>query len=135
ISRTGARPLRPLSFRPVVFASVTFLFFFLPVVLLAYRATPRALRNGLLAVASLGFYAWGAGAFVLGLIASMVANYVIGRRIGSAVDAGDARASRRALAVGVVVNLALLAVFKYANFAVATWNGALTAAGLPTLPW
>jgi len=125
----------PLSFRLVVFASVTFLFFFLPVVLLAYHAAPRAARNGLLVVASLFFYAWGAGAFVFGLLASMVANYVIGRRIEQAVDAGDARGSRRALAIGVVINLALLGVFKYANFSVASWNGMLGAAGLPTLAW
>jgi alginate O-acetyltransferase complex protein AlgI len=121
--------------RALVFSSVTFLFFFLPIVLIAYHLAPRRLRNGLLAAASLGFYGWGAGAFVLGLVGSMAANYVIGRRIGRAVDAGDPRSSRRALAVGVVVNVALLGVFKYANFAVATWNGALVAAGVPTMPW
>ena len=119
----------------MVFSSVTFLFAFLPVILIAYHLAPRRMRNGFLALASLGFYAWGAGAFVIGLLGSMAANYVVGRRIGRAVDAGDRRAATRALAVGVVVNVALLAVFKYANFAIATWNGALHTAGLPTVPW
>ena len=128
-------PVRRYCRRALVFSSVTFLFFFLPLLLIAYHLSPRRLRNGLLATASLGFYAWGAGAFVLGLIGSMAANYVIGRRIGRAVEAGDRRGSARALAVGVVVNVALLGVFKYANFAVASWNGALLAAGLPTMPW
>src|SRR4051794_32998522 len=72
---------RSISFAPVVFSSVTFLFFFLPPVLLAYHAAPRAWRNGLLVAASLLFYAWGAGPFVVMLLASMAANYAIGLRI------------------------------------------------------
>ena len=54
----------------MVFSSITFVFFFLPVVLAAYHLAPRPIRNGLLVVASLAFYAWGAGAFVLALLAS-----------------------------------------------------------------
>ena len=49
----------------MVFSSITFIFFFLPAVLAAYHLAPRRVRNGLLVFASLGFYAWGAGAFVL----------------------------------------------------------------------
>jgi alginate O-acetyltransferase complex protein AlgI len=119
----------------VVFSSVTFLCFFLPPVLLAYHAAPRTARNGLLVVGSLLFYAWGAGAFVLALLASMVANYVIGLRIERRVDADDRRGAQRALALGVVLNVALLAWFKYANFAVASWNGVLADAGIAALPW
>jgi alginate O-acetyltransferase complex protein AlgI len=119
----------------VVFSSVTFLFFFLPPVVIAYHLVPRRIRNGLLFVTSLLFYAWGAGIFVVGLLGSIAANYVIGLQLERRVDAADLPAARRVLAVGVVVNLALLAWFKYANFAIATWNGGLEAAGLPTLPW
>jgi alginate O-acetyltransferase complex protein AlgI len=119
----------------MVFSSVTFLFFFLPPVLLAYHAAPRAWRNGLLVAASLLFYAWGAGPFVVMLVASMAANYAIGLRIERRVDAADRRAAQRALATGVLLNVALLAWFKYANFAVASWNGLLGDAGIPALPW
>jgi alginate O-acetyltransferase complex protein AlgI len=119
----------------MVFSSVTFVFFFLPVVLIAYHLAPRPVRNGLLVVASLGFYAWGAGAFVFALLASVAANYVVGARLERRVDAGDIAAARRWLALGVVLDVALLAWFKYANFGVASWNAALEAAGLPTLAW
>ena len=119
----------------MVFSSITFVFFFLPVILAAYHLAPRRLRNGLLVTASLGFYAWGAGGFVLALVASVAANYVIGARLERRVDAGDRTAARRLLALGVVLNVALLGWFKYANLAVATWNAGLAEAGLPVLPW
>jgi alginate O-acetyltransferase complex protein AlgI len=119
----------------MVFSSSTFVFFFLPAVLAAYHLAPRSARNGLLVVASLGFYAWGAGGFVFALLLSVAVNYVIGARLERKVDAGDTRAAKRLLAVGVVLNVALLGWFKYANLAVDTWNAGLAAAGLPALPW
>jgi alginate O-acetyltransferase complex protein AlgI len=119
----------------MVFSSVAFLFFFLPLVLAAYHLSPRPVRNLILLLASLMFYTWGAGPFVLALLVSIAVNYVIGLRIERTRDAGDQRAARIALAIGVVLNVALLAYFKYANFAVDSWNGLLGAVGLPTMPW
>jgi alginate O-acetyltransferase complex protein AlgI len=119
----------------MVFSSVTFLFFFLPVVLGAYYLAPRRARNAVLVIASLAFYTWGAGSIVFALIGSVAANFVIGLRLERAHDAGDDRRARRWLAAGVVVNLLLLGWFKYANFGVATWNGALGAVGAPGIPW
>ncbi len=119
----------------MVFSSVTFLFFFLPAVLGAYHLAPRRARNAVLVVASVVFYTWGAGTIVFALIGSVAANFVIGLRLEQARDAGDSRLARRWLSVGVIVNLVLLGWFKYANFGVATWNGALEAFGAPGLPW
>ena len=119
----------------MVFSSITFLFFFLPVVLGAYFLVPRRGRNAVLVVASLAFYTWGAGAIVVALVGSVAANFVIGLRLERASDAGDARLARRWLTVGAVVNLALLGFFKYANFGVETWNGALGAIGSDGIPW
>ena len=119
----------------MVFSFVTFLFFFLPTVLVAYHLAPRRPRNAILLVASLVFYAWGAGAFVVGLVGSIVANFLIGKVVERGVDTGDLRTAKRALVLGVVLNLLLLGFFKYANFGVATWNGVLAAAGVPGLPW
>jgi len=119
----------------MVFSSSTFVFFFLPAVLAAYHVAPRAVRNGLLVVFSLAFYAWGAGGFVFALLLSVATNYLIGAPLERSVDTGDRRRARRLLALGVVLNVALLGWFKYANFAIATWNEGLAAAGLPMLPW
>jgi alginate O-acetyltransferase complex protein AlgI len=119
----------------MVFSSVAFLFFFLPLVLGAYHLSPRPIRNTILLAGSLVFYTWGAGPFVLALLASIAFNYVVGQRVERAVDAGDRRTARIALAIGVVANVALLGYFKYANFAVDSWNGLLDTLGLPALPW
>jgi len=119
----------------MVFSSITFLFFFLPAVIALYYLVPRAARNGLLLAASLVFYTWGTGVLVLALIASIAANYVFGLWVERYADRGDRRRAQAVLAVAVLMNVALLGWFKYANFAVATLNGALGAAGEAGIPW
>jgi alginate O-acetyltransferase complex protein AlgI len=119
----------------MVFSSVSFLFLFLPAVLAAYYIAPRRLRNFVLVVASLAFYTWGAGAFVFALVASVAVNYVVGLRMERAIDRDDRRVARWLLAIGILVDVGLLVVFKYANFGVATWNGALAEFGIGALPW
>jgi alginate O-acetyltransferase complex protein AlgI len=119
----------------MVFSSVSFLFLFLPAVLAAYYVAPRRLRNFVLVVASLVFYTWGAGAFVFALLASVGVNYVVGLRMERAIDRDDRRVAQGLLAIGILVDVGLLIVFKYANFGVATWNGALAAFGIGALPW
>ena len=119
----------------MVFSSITFLFLFLPVVIVLYYVLPRRARNGLLLAASLLFYAWGAGWVVLVLVASIAWNYVTGRQIERARDDGRPRVARRLLAVGVVANVAALVWFKYANFGVGTLDAVLGGLGLPTMPW
>jgi alginate O-acetyltransferase complex protein AlgI len=72
-----------------------------------------------LLVASLAFYAWGEAPYLLLVVGSVVFNYAIGGAIGRS---RDPRARRRWLALGVAGNLTALAIFKYANFAVANVN-------------
>jgi alginate O-acetyltransferase complex protein AlgI len=103
----------------MVFASPIFLFLFLPLTLAAYFTLPRAWRNGVLLVASLAFYAWGEARYLPLIIGSVAFNWAMGRAISGAED--PARRKRR-LAVAVAGNLSALALFKYANFAVANIN-------------
>jgi alginate O-acetyltransferase complex protein AlgI len=119
----------------MVFSSVAFLFAFLPAVLAAYHLSPRRLRNGVLVLASLFFYTWGAGTIVVALIASVAANFLVGQRVEHAVDLEDRSTARRWLALGVVLNLVLLGWFKYVNFGVESWNGVLDWIGLSPMPW
>jgi hypothetical protein len=102
----------------MVFSSPLFILLFLPLTLAAYYALPRGWRNGVLLVASLAFYAWGELRYVPLVLGSVLFNGWAGMRIG---DAADPRARRRWLALAVTVNLATLAVFKYANFAFENW--------------
>jgi len=103
----------------MLFASPLFLFLFLPLTLAAHFAAPRAWRNAVLLAASLVFYAWGEAPYVALVLASVAFNWALGIAIANAVDV---RARRRRLALAVAGNLGTLAVFKYANFAVANVN-------------
>ncbi len=106
----------------MVFSSTTFLFIFLPIVFLAYIPLGPRLRNILLLVASLIFYAWGEPLFVLVMLASIGLNYLFARLIdGGRTD----NAKRGFVAAAVVLNLLLLIVFKYTNFIVDNLNTAL----------
>ncbi len=106
----------------MVFSSITFLFLFLPAVLVGYYVLPRRARNGFLLASSLLFYLWGTGALVLALVASIAANYWLGLRIERAVDGGRLRHAQAWLALAVILNVGLLSWFKYASFAAAQLN-------------
>ncbi|MDQ3403911.1 MAG: MBOAT family protein [Actinomycetota bacterium] len=99
------------------FASPLFLWYFIPIVLIAVLLAPRTWRNGIIAVASLLFYAAGAGPSTLLLLSCMVVNFLAGPRLEP--DEGDTRrATRRRLLFGIVgFDLAVLVVWKYAGFA------------------
>lgn len=112
----------------MVFSSATFLFAFLPVVLIGVMVTPRLARNLFLLLMSLFFYAWGELYFVALMLASIVMNYLVGAAIGNAGE--KIRTARLWLMLGIVANLSLLGYFKYANFLVENWNLLTTQLGL-----
>jgi alginate O-acetyltransferase complex protein AlgI len=112
----------------MVFSSPTFLYAFLPLFLIAYFAwRSMAWRNAVLLVSSLLFYAWGETWFVLLLLASICVNWWVALAIATA----DEGSRKRTLIGGIVLNLAVLGVAKYADFAVATVNGLYPSAGIP----
>jgi alginate O-acetyltransferase complex protein AlgI len=100
----------------MVFSSVTFLFFFLPICLGGYYLLGSRLRNAWLLLSSLIFYTWGGGALVSLLIISTVVDYVMGWVVSSGLSSGSRRLVRLGVVGSVVVNLGLLSYFKYANF-------------------
>ena len=114
----------------MVFASPLFLFLFLPLTLAAYFVVPKAWRNAVLLVASLAFYAWGEARYVALVLASVAFNAWMGIRIADAATRG---ARKRWLIAAVAGNLATLALFKYANFAVANVNALAPILGVGTM--
>jgi alginate O-acetyltransferase complex protein AlgI len=94
----------------MLFNSVVFLYFFLPLFLIGYLCLPR--RNLFLLAASLLFYAWGERGYVALLLVSILLNYGFGLLVASSRDA----ISRGALASGIAANLLLMANFKYRMF-------------------
>lgn len=98
------------------FASPLFLWFFTPIVLAAVLVAPRSWRNGIIAVASLLFYAAGAGPSTLLLLVCMVVNFLAGPSL-EPNEWDLSRGRRRLVLIGVICfNVAALAVWKYAGF-------------------
>jgi alginate O-acetyltransferase complex protein AlgI len=107
----------------VVFSSTVFLFLFLPLVLGLYFLARRELRNAVLVVFSVLFYAWGELRFVPIILASAGINYLLGILSGRSTSP---KTSRLALGSAVIINIGLLAYYKYANFFVENANAVLS---------
>ena len=113
----------------MVFSSVLFLFRFLPTFMICYFLVPGRMKNFILFLGSLFFYAWGEPVYVLLMLFSTVVDYVNGRLIERC------QGSRKAvlpLAASVSVNLAVLCFFKYADVLIQTVN-LLVGTSLPLL--
>lgn len=107
----------------MVFSSLLFLFRFLPAVLLVYYAVPHRLRNLVLLVFSLGFYAWGEPVYILLMLVSILVSYTGGIFVDWFRRTGNRRGAKAALAVSSAISLLLLGFFKYADFVIETANG------------
>ena len=106
----------------MLFSSIPFLFYFLPAVLILYFLVPTKLKNAVLLAFSLVFYAWGEPKYVFLMIATICLFFFCGIAIGKA---NSQKMKKLWLTVSVVISLALLAIFKYADFGVSSVNAAL----------
>ncbi len=109
----------------MIFSSLLFLFRFLPAVLISYYIAPRPLRNLVLLLFSLVFYAWGEPVYILLMVVSILVSYTGGILVDYCKRRGRQGGARAALAVSSVISLSLLGFFKYADFAVNTVNNVL----------
>ena len=106
----------------MVFSSLVFIFLFLPVVLIFYYLSDDRLKNLVLLIASLFFYAWGEPKYVFLMIFSIILNYIFGLKVAS-----NNRRKKFWIISSVVFNISLLIVFKYSNFFVYSMNSLLDA--------
>ena len=105
----------------MLFSSITFLFLFLPIMLAVYYIALFRLKNGLLLIGSLFFYAWGEPVYIILMVLSILLNYFCGMDIENNSE-NEAKA-KRSLIFAVVVNILLLVFFKYFGFFVESING------------
>ena len=115
----------------MVFSSSVFLFLFLPIVLALYYLAPRRLRNTVLLLSSLVFYAWGEPVYLLLMLFTIALNYAGGLLIARRRERG--LSAKAVLAAAVILNLALLGWFKYAGFLARSLR-ALTGFGWLSVP-
>ena len=97
----------------MLFSSISFLYYFLPAVILLYFAVPKPVKNAVLLVSSLVFYAWGEPKYVFLMVASILVNYVL----GIAIEKFRTKPlSKVFLGLSALFSLGMLAYFKYADF-------------------
>ena len=107
----------------MVFSSLTFLCIFLPVILILDRVLPGVkTKNILLLLASIVFYAYGEPVCVFIMLGSCLLNYMWAVFIGKCLDKDKRVLAKIVLAVSVIQNLAVLGIYKYADFAISTVN-------------
>ena len=94
----------------MVFSSIPFLFFFLPIVLICYYLVPFKLKNYVLLVFSLIFYAWGEPVYIILMIFSCLLNYFY------ALYHDKVKNNKLLFILCIVANLLILGFFKYADF-------------------
>lgn len=100
----------------MVFSSIPFLFFFLPIVLICYYLVPFKLKNYVLLVFSLIFYAWGEPVYIILMIFSCLLNYFY------ALYHDKVKNKKLLFILCIVANLLILGFFKYADFLIDVIN-------------
>ncbi|MEG2396648.1 MAG: MBOAT family O-acyltransferase [Oscillospiraceae bacterium] len=103
----------------MLFSSVTFIYIFIPAILIAYFITPKKFRNHILLVFSLLFYFSGEPKYSILLILSSVSDYLHSLYIEKHRDTKNAKV---ALVSSIIINLLMLGIFKYSDFVIITIN-------------
>ena len=113
----------------MLFSSITFLYCFLPCVLLVYFVVPDRMKNTVLLLASLFFYGWGEPKYLIFMLASVTQSYAAALLFERFRGTKIAKA---ALAVSAAASLGLLAYCKYADLFIGNFN-AVTGLSVPLL--
>ena len=113
----------------MLFSSIPFLFYFLPIVMVLYFASPKKFRNTVLLLSSLFFYGWGEPRFLIFMLISITQGYVFGLLIEKYQGM---KRSKVFLVASVILSLSLLCYCKYADFFIQNFN-ALTGMSVPLL--
>ena len=113
----------------MLFSSIPFLYYFLPAVMLLYFIAPKKLKNAVILLSSLFFYAWGEPKYVILMVVSITIGYILGLLIEKF---RGKTASKLFLALSVLFSIGALGYFKYADFFISNFNAA-TGLSVPLL--
>jgi len=96
----------------MLFSSISFIYYFLPLVLIIYFLVPKRFKNIVLLLFSLFFYFYGEGIYIIFLLLSCFINYIV----GILIDNHDDGKRKLFLIIGLIFDIGLLIYFKYTNF-------------------
>lgn len=105
----------------MLFSSITFLYYFLPAVLIIYFLTPKKGKNLVLLISSFIFYGWGEPVYILFMALSIIVQYILGLLIEKHQDKSLAKFW---LVLSICFSIGLLGYFKYTDFFIANFNAA-----------
>ncbi len=101
----------------MIFSSLTFLFYFLPIVLFVYYIAPKKFKNLVLLSSSLIFYFFGESVYVVLMVFSIITTYIFGLLIDK-----YKKHSKLFLTLSIIVSVGILVYFKYTNFIIQNIN-------------
>ncbi len=105
----------------MVFSSITFLIYFLPIFLLLYHLVPHKYKNALILIASIYFYSWGGPKFILVILGTTCLDYFLVKAMNNQKTQSS---KTKFLIISLFLNLGLLFYFKYCNFFIDNINAA-----------
>lgn len=103
----------------MLFSSISFLYYFLPIVLIAYFLTPKKFKNFVLFVASMFFYFYGEPKYIILMLATIFVAYISALLIDKSQNI---RAKKIFLIVSLALCLGSLGIFKYSDFLISNVN-------------
>lgn len=112
----------------MVFSSPIFLFVFLPIVLVCYFLIRYEYKNLFLLGASLFFYFWGEPKYIILMLASILMNYIFGIVVEKNIE--KKKLAKKIVGIAIAINIAILVIYKYANFIVDNINILIQNVGL-----
>jgi alginate O-acetyltransferase complex protein AlgI len=116
----------------MVFSSIIFLLYFLPIFLLIYYLIDKKYKNGVILLGSIFFYAWGAPKFIFVILFTTFLDF----HLVSWMDKSTSEIKRKLLLLlSISINLGLLFYFKYSNFFVENVNAVLSLFGDKQIHW
>ncbi len=116
----------------MVFSSIVFLLYFLPIFLITYYITPARFKNITILVFSIFFYAWGAPKFIFVILGTTFLDFYFVRLMSNSETIVKKKIY---LTISICINLGLLCYFKYSNFFIENVNHVLTSFGLDYIHW
>lgn len=115
----------------MVFSTPLFLFYFLPIFLILYYVSNHKMQNLILLIFSVLFYTWGAPKFILIVLASLLIDYYVIKKMSSNVG----KPRRVLLIASIILNTGFLLYFKYANFFLENVNQIFDVLNIPKVEW
>ena len=103
----------------MLFSSITFLYYYLPLVTISYFISPKKYKNLILLIFSLIFYFYGEGKLTIILLFTCIFNFLIAKQIDKQTNM---KKRKQCLIIGLIINIGILIYYKYTNFLIENIN-------------